>query len=42
MNVSHVHCQMTDLSGAVRWFSERCGVMPSFSDDRTAVLVFDQ
>lgn len=42
MNVSHVHCQMTDLSGAVRWFGERCGVTPSFSDARMAVLVFDQ
>lgn len=42
MNVSHVHCQMTDLPGAVRWFRERCGVTPSFSDDRMAVLVFDE
>lgn len=40
MNVSHVHCQMADLSGAVRWFSECCAVTPSFSDARMAVLEF--
>jgi predicted enzyme related to lactoylglutathione lyase len=42
VKVSHVHCQMTDLSGAVRWFGERCDVVPSFSDARMAVLVFDE
>src|SRR5438552_3515506 len=42
MNVSHMHCQMTDLRGAVRWFSKHCGVTPGFSDARMAVLVFDQ
>jgi hypothetical protein len=42
MNVSHVHCQMIDLSGAVRWFAERWGATPSFSDARLAVLLFDQ
>ena len=42
MNVSHVHRQMTDLPEAVRWFAERCGTRPTFSDDRMAVLVFDQ
>ena len=41
MKVSHVHCQVTDLPGAVRWFSERCAVTPSFGDARMAVLVFD-
>jgi predicted enzyme related to lactoylglutathione lyase len=42
MNISHVHCQVADLSEAVRWFGERCDVTPSFRDDRMAVLVFDQ
>jgi predicted enzyme related to lactoylglutathione lyase len=42
MNVSHVHCHVTDLSGAVRRFSERCGAAPTFSDNRMAVLVFGQ
>jgi predicted enzyme related to lactoylglutathione lyase len=42
VNISHVHCQVADLSGAVRWFGERCGVTPSFIDARMAVLVFDQ
>ena len=42
MNVSHVHCHKADLPEAVRWFAERCGVRPTFSDGRMAVLVFDQ
>jgi uncharacterized glyoxalase superfamily protein PhnB len=42
MNVSHVHCHMTDLPEAVRWFAARCRARPTFSDDRMAVLVFDQ
>jgi len=33
---------MTDLSGAVRWFGERCDVAPTFSDARMAVLVFGE
>ena len=40
MKISHVHCRMTDLSEAVRWFGERCGVAPTYSDNRMAVLVF--
>ncbi len=42
MTVSHVHCQMIDLSEAVRWFGERCGVTPSVSDARMAVLQFGE
>lgn len=42
MTVSHVHCQVVDLSGAIRWFGERCGVKPSFSDARMAVLPFEE
>lgn len=42
VNVSHVHCQVTDLSGAVRWFGECCDVTPSFRDAHMAVLVFDK
>ena len=42
MNVSHVHCHMTDLPEAVRRFAERRGARPTFCDDRMAVLVFDQ
>lgn len=42
MIVSHVHCQVTDLSEAVRWFGELCSVTPGFSDPRMAVLQFEQ
>jgi predicted enzyme related to lactoylglutathione lyase len=42
VTVSHVHCQVTDLSEAVRWFGERCGVTPSYNDVRLAVLPFEQ
>ena len=40
MTISHVHCRVKDLPGAVSWFASRCGVTPSFSDGRMAVLVF--
>jgi uncharacterized glyoxalase superfamily protein PhnB len=40
MTISHVHCRVKDLSGAVQWFTSRCGVAPSFSDARMAVLEF--
>jgi uncharacterized glyoxalase superfamily protein PhnB len=40
MKVSHVHCQMADLSGAIRWFKNCCDMTPSFSDARMAVLEF--
>ena len=40
MTISHVHCRVKDLIGAVEWFTSRCGVVPSFSDTRMAVLLF--
>jgi len=40
MTISHVHCRVTDLSGAVDWFASTCQVLPSHSDARMAVLVF--
>jgi hypothetical protein len=42
VTISHVHCRVKDLSGAVDWFTSRCGVAPSFSDLRMAVLPFGE
>ena len=41
MTISHVHCQVRDLPAAVLWFGEKCGVSPSFRDERMAVFQFD-
>lgn len=41
MTISHVHCRVRDLIGAVEWFTSKCGVAPSFSDARMAVLQFE-
>lgn len=40
MTISHVHCRVKDLRGAVDWFTSACGVVPTFSDQRMAVLEF--
>lgn len=40
VTISHVHCRVKDLIGAVEWFTSRCGVLPSFSDAGMAVLPF--
>ena len=40
VTISHVHCGVKDLLGAVDWFTSRCGVVPSFRDARMAVLLF--
>jgi uncharacterized glyoxalase superfamily protein PhnB len=40
VTISHVHCRMRNLSAAVEWFSTKCGVAPTFDDERTAVLSF--
>lgn len=40
MTISHVHCRVRDLAGAVDWFTSKFGVVPSFSDARMAVLEF--
>ena len=40
MTISHVHCRVKDLLVAVEWFTSKCGVVPSFSDARMAVLAF--
>ena len=42
MKISHVHCHMTDLPAAVRWFGERCDVAPTFCENRMAVLGFGE
>ncbi|HKA37592.1 MAG TPA: VOC family protein [Thermoanaerobaculia bacterium] len=41
MTISHVHCQVRDLAGAVAWFRQMCAVSPSYSDARMAVFSFD-
>jgi len=40
VTISHVHCRVRDLAGAVEWFTSKCGVVPGFSDARMAVLQF--
>jgi uncharacterized glyoxalase superfamily protein PhnB len=40
VTISHVHCRVKDLFVAVEWFTSRCGVVPSFTDARMAVLLF--
>jgi uncharacterized glyoxalase superfamily protein PhnB len=40
MTISHVHCRVKNLFGAVEWFTSKCEVVPSFSDTRMAVLQF--
>jgi uncharacterized glyoxalase superfamily protein PhnB len=40
MTISHVHCRVKDLTGAVEWFTSICGVVPSFIDARMTVLEF--
>jgi len=40
VTISHVHCRVKDLLVAVEWFTSKCGVVPSFSDARMAVLAF--
>jgi uncharacterized glyoxalase superfamily protein PhnB len=40
MTISHVHCHVKDLLGAIEWFRLRCEVVPSFSDARMAALQF--
>ena len=40
MTISHIHCNVSDLSRAVTWFTSTCGVVPTFSDPRMAVLTF--
>ena len=40
MTISHVHCRVKDLLFAVEWFTSKCGVAPSFSEARMAVLEF--
>lgn len=40
VTISHVHCRVKDLIGAVDWLTSRCGVLPSFSDAGMAVLLF--
>jgi len=41
VTISHVHCQVRDLAGAVAWFQQMCAVSPSFTDARMAVFQFD-
>jgi hypothetical protein len=40
MTISHIHCRVKDLAGAVSWFDAVCAVASSFSNGRIAVLEF--
>jgi predicted enzyme related to lactoylglutathione lyase len=40
LTISHVHCRVRDLAGAVDWFRATCDVAPSFTDARIAVFPF--
>jgi predicted enzyme related to lactoylglutathione lyase len=40
VTISHMHCHVTDLAAAIRWFRDCCTVEPTFSDARMAVLPF--
>ena len=40
MTISHVHCSVRDLQGAVAWFTEKCRVPPGFQDARIAAFKF--
>jgi len=42
MTISHVHCRVRDLAGAVEWFTQKCAVVPGFHDKRMAVLQFGE
>jgi uncharacterized glyoxalase superfamily protein PhnB len=42
MTISHVHCRVKNLFGAVEWFTSKCKVVPSFGDTRMAVLQFGE
>jgi catechol 2,3-dioxygenase-like lactoylglutathione lyase family enzyme len=42
MRVSHVHCRVRDLPGAVQWFQDVCQVTPVFNNDRMAWLGFGE
>jgi predicted enzyme related to lactoylglutathione lyase len=41
VKISHVHCWVVDLAGAVTWFTEKCAISPSFRDQNLAVFSFD-
>ena len=38
MRISHLHCRVKDLRVAADWFTSKCDVVPSFSDERMAIL----
>jgi predicted enzyme related to lactoylglutathione lyase len=40
VTISHLHCRVTDLPGAVDWFAAKFRVAPSFSSARMAVVGF--
>jgi len=42
VTISHVHCQVIDLPGAILWFAEQCGVQAGYTDARMAVLPFGE
>jgi uncharacterized glyoxalase superfamily protein PhnB len=42
MTISHLHCRVKNLFGAVVWFTSKCKVVPSFGDTRMAVLQFGE
>ena len=40
MTISHMHCRVKDLAGAVAWFGAVCDAAPSYTDARMAVFEF--
>jgi catechol-2,3-dioxygenase len=42
MRVSHVHCQVRDLTAAARWFEQVLQATLVFNNERIAWLGFDE
>jgi catechol 2,3-dioxygenase-like lactoylglutathione lyase family enzyme len=42
MRVSHVHCQVRDLTAAARWFEQVLQATPVFNNERMAWLGFGE
>jgi predicted enzyme related to lactoylglutathione lyase len=42
MRVSHVHCRVRDLAGAVRWFEQVWQIVPVVHNERMAWLGFGE
>lgn len=40
MTISHAHCRVKDLVGAIEWFTSKFDVQPSYVDARLAAFSF--